>query len=742
MLLLQLKNSNRPINYGEFRPRRERKSSRGSSALRLPGEVGRLTSHSPPRTASSSGARSATAAGSASPRAGSATPRTATTPRLHDGERTVSRGGRLERQQKVFSNRNSYNGTMLDGRMHGDGLYKWSDNSEYAGEFSEGFMWGQGEKRWPNGRKYQGEWRRDMMWGDGEMTWPSGETFTGQFRKGIFHGKGTRVWPNGDWYAGEFKNGEQEGEGTFESAAEGWVYNGRWLHGRMYGEGDVVWPNNIRYQGEWKDGIREGHGRLTWPDKSSYEGQFKRNCIEGRGWKGLPDGSWFEGHFHDGELEGHGTFHWPDGTEFEGLWHKSEVVGPGCHRFPDDTMITGVFEDRGASGEGTKRWANGCIYQGKLRQNQIHHYGNLRWPDGRSYVGHFQDEAMHGDGVLMWSDKDGKCIYRGRFERNKFHGEGTLEWSNKSRYTGEFRDGLYHGEGTFKWPDGINVYQGQWEHGEMCGRGVLTTTGEMAGQRRGDPMVYVGEFRQGNMAGNGHVTFVVPSGKHDQYKGEFRSSMFHGLGTYAWASGHSLSGLFEANVCSRIGRKVYPEGQVYFGELQADLEHGQGVLMESDQRLIGIWREGRCVEELFETFVPALELDAIEGDEFVKVFGGFRKSNKDAEEEQDACWLPDFDENDSPVEGKAIVLYLNGDMYVGHVKGGKKHGLGMYVYADLTAYKGLWETDIIDGFKHPMKEDSIKHPAQKLHKLNEENHRFVEALKQFAASSNRQPGNG
>merc|ERR1719502_2414091 len=68
---------------------------------------------------------------------------------------------------------------------------------------------------------------------DGEMTWPSGETFTGQFRKGIFHGKGTRVWPNGDWYAGEFKNGEQEGEGTFESAAEGWVYNGRWLHGRM-----------------------------------------------------------------------------------------------------------------------------------------------------------------------------------------------------------------------------------------------------------------------------------------------------------------------------------------------------------------------------------------------------------------------------------------------------------------------------------------------------------------------------
>jgi len=664
---------------------------------------------------------------------GSGTPRMAMllTPRMLQGkDADPSKLARLNKEQKIFSNRNSYHGTMLDGRMHGDGLYTWSDNSEYAGEFNEGFMWGQGEKRWPNGRKYQGEWRRDMMWGDGEMTWPSGETFTGQFRKGIFHGKGTRVWPNGDWYAGEFKNGEQEGEGTFESAAEGWVYNGRWLHGRMYGEGEVVWPNGIRYNGEWKDGIREGHGRLTWPDRSSYEGQFRCNCIEGRGWKGLPDGSWFEGHFHDGELEGHGTFHWPDGTEFEGLWHNSEVVGPGCHRFPDDTMITGVFEDRGASGEGTKRWANGCIYTGTLRQNQIHHYGNLCWPDGRSYVGHFQDEAMHGEGVLMWSDKVGKCIYKGRFERNVFHGEGVLEWSNKAKYTGMFRGGLYHGEGMFEWPDKINVYRGQWENGEMCGRGIQTTSGEISGQNRGDPIVYVGEFRQGNMEGQGHVTFVMKGGQHDQYTGEFRNSMFNGLGTFSWASGHSLSGFFADNICSRVGRKVYPDGQIYFGELQSDQEHGKGVLSEAGRRLIGLWREGRCVEELFETFVPALELDAIEGEEFQKVFGGFRKA-----EAPEGGWpgLPIVDESKEDVEGKAIVLYLNGDKYVGNVKAGKKHGPGMYVYADLTAYKGAWDLDCMNSTKHPAAETTVQ--VQKLHKLNEEHQRFIEALKAFMLST-------
>eukprot|EP00439_Symbiodinium_sp_Y106_P045625 s3342_g5.t2 len=76
---------------------------------------------------------------------------------------------RLVHELKVFPNHNTYNGTWLNGRCHGDGLYTWSDGTEYAGEFREGLMWGQGEKRWSNGRRYCGEWVQDMMWGNGEM---------------------------------------------------------------------------------------------------------------------------------------------------------------------------------------------------------------------------------------------------------------------------------------------------------------------------------------------------------------------------------------------------------------------------------------------------------------------------------------------------------------------------------------------------------------------------------------------
>merc|ERR1719284_894535 len=164
------------------------------------------------------------------------------TPREIDRSARAAPSNKLVKDQRIFSNGNSYMGTWLDGRMHGDGHYIWSDGSDFVGEFHEGYMWGDGKKTWPTGRVYDGEWRKDMMWGEGKMSWPDGREYIGTFKKGIFHGKGTRKWPVGDHYAGAFKHGMQEGEGTFESAEEGWVYSGQWLQNRMNGRGKVSWP--------------------------------------------------------------------------------------------------------------------------------------------------------------------------------------------------------------------------------------------------------------------------------------------------------------------------------------------------------------------------------------------------------------------------------------------------------------------------------------------------------------------
>jgi len=594
-------------------------------------------------------------------------------------------------------------------------------------------MEGHGKRRWPCGRCYRGEWRQDMMWGEGQLTWPTGESYTGQFRKGAFHGRGIRVWPGGDRYVGEFDSGEQEGSGTFQSAAEGWVFEGQWMHGRMYGKGRMKWPEDIAYVGEWRDGVREGHGRMTWPDGSWYEGPFQRNHIEGHGQKTFADGAWFEGEFHDGEFDGHGTFHWPDGTEFEGLWRQSEITGPGCHRFPGGTTITGTFEDGGASGEGMKRWACGCVYTGTLLNNRIHQYGTFRWPDGRCYVGHFEDDAMHGEGTLSWSDSGGLCTYRGEFRYNAFEGRGVLEWSSGARFDGEFHAGLYDGEGCFEWPGRGSVYRGHWALGEMCGQGMFECNG---GDSSGSSYVYVGAFRQGHMEGIGQLSFRLTSGDYDEYLGDFHFSRFTGTGSFSWGSGASLEGLFEDGYCNRVGRKVYVDGRVYTGELRYDLEHGKGVMSEPGGRnFVALWHEGKPVKELLESCAPELHLTASpcgHGGLFFQAGGRSEERGglTDNEDELEAKArvgspaagkgslrpvLPVMDKRGEPMEGKAIVVYLNGDRYIGHMRAGRKHGRGMYVYADLMTYSGVWEDDVLEGVQHPVMQDVLPVEVRKLH---------------------------
>lgn len=714
MLIATLREAVRPVNYGNFTPRRRDASSGGSIGATV--RVGGV-----PTDTRGSSSRSATPRTPRSDRAGPL-PITPTTgaklaPGAVPSEVTI--------HHQVFPNRNSYHGSWLDGRMHGEGLYSWSDGSEYAGEFKDGFVWGTGEKRWPNGRKYRGQWVQDLQWGDGEMTWPSGETFAGQFCKGLAHGRGTRLWPSGDVYAGEFRSGEQEGQGRFNSS-EGWTYEGSWQNGVISGRGTAWWPGGVTYVGEWRQGVREGHGVLTWPDGSEYQGQFRNNCIEGRGRKTTPDGSWFEGTFQEGELEGHGACGWPDGTEFEGLWHNSEVVGPGLHKQPDGTCVVGVFDrdGRGASGEGAKQWPGGCSYTGQLQHNSVYRYGVLKWPDGRCYVGQFEDQAMHGDGLLTWSTAQGLCRYKGQFRNNQFHGQGVLDWASRARYTGSFEHGQYHGEGTFEWPDGGSVYRGQWDAGTMCGKGTLSTDGKIEGGSS-EAYVYVGDFLAGEMEGRGHVTFIsARSEKHDEYKGEFRASSFHGLGIFGGANGVGFQGLFDRNLCNGPGSKQYSDGKVYHGQLKDDLEDGLGMLQMGAHRLVGTWSAGRLVAQLPEGFQGLASPD---GEEVTleKVFLPLRQPGPTPDE------VSEEPASAEEVEGEAIELYESGDYFVGKKQAGQRNGPGMYVYADLTAHKATWKDGVLmpGNVSHPLPAADRTPLALKINKLNKESKVAEEELR-------------
>jgi len=277
----------------------------------------------------------------------------------------------------------------------------------------------------------------------------------------------------------------------------------------------------------------------------------------------------------------------------------------------------------------------------------------------------------------------------------------------KARYVGEFFNGLYHGEGTFEWPDKAHVYRGQWQFGEMSGKGALTTS---------NGSIYSGEFHAGNMEGRGTMTFIT----NDQYVGEFKDSVFYGLGSYTWSSGTCVVGAFENNCCSKVGKKSYPDGTVYVGEFLEDQEHGRGVMTDRNgARIVGTWDNGKMVEELVEAIVPAIEVDAIAGSGGEqRIFVATRAPDAPARNLQSEA-----------DDGKSLVLFTNGDKYVGGVQGGKKHGDGMYVYADGSAQKGTWSEDTLAGVAHPVAADGKSEEIVQLHDLNERNVQGVAALK-------------
>lgn len=631
-----------------------------------------------------------------------------------------------------MGNGSAFQGTWAGGRMHGHGVHQAPDGSEYTGAFQNGCRHGHGERFWPCGRHYVGGWYKDMMQGKGRLSYPSGELYEGQFKAGAFHGRGEHRFPNGDVYVGSFVGGERGGPGTFTDAAEGWVFVGQWLHGRMYGQGKMTFSDGSVYTGDWLDGIREGQGEMRFVDGSVYAGPFKQNKVQGHGRQVFPDGSWFEGQFVDGAFEGHGIFGAIDGTEFEGMWSKGSAAGEGCHRFPGGTTITGIFTQGSASGEGTKTWASGCVYTGNLLQNRIHKYGKLTWPDGRTYVGDFEEDALHGQGTLVWHDRGGVCTYKGEFRKNLFEGEGCLEWSSGAHYEGTFSEGVYHGQGTFFWPHDRGTYRGSWINGEMCGSGTLEVSGKATSHISGNEGVayaYSGSFRDGEIDGEGGVTFGMGNNAEpDRYEGEFKHSQFMGRGVFSWSSGAVLEGLFEDGYCNRVGRKVYPDGHIYTGEIRYDLEHGKGLVSRpGGLSFVALCRHGQVVKELLDSCAPEFDLvlppeglpastrkslasaqidGAADGNCKLPVAPRSRLSIIHERSTRKQL-LPVMSEQGQPAEGKTLVVFMNGDRYVGDMRCGRKHGEGMYVYSDLVTYRGQWSQDVLNGVRHPVTEDLL-----------------------------------
>lgn len=137
-----------------------------------------------------------------------------------------------------WSDGSAYQGDYKEDLKDGTGVYVETDGTRYEGKFVKGHFV-EGTCTWLDGRKYQGSMVFGKMEGQGKLTWPTGEVYIGTFSEHKFNGDGEMTFKDKTKYKGKWANGKQHGEGIFINE-KGVERKGLWKDG-----------NRI----EWTDGL-------------------------------------------------------------------------------------------------------------------------------------------------------------------------------------------------------------------------------------------------------------------------------------------------------------------------------------------------------------------------------------------------------------------------------------------------------------------------------------------------------
>ncbi|TFV05599.1 hypothetical protein E4T79_06290 [Streptococcus sp. LYSM12] len=80
----------------------------------------------------------------------------------------------------------TYHGTVLAGKMSGQGTLIFENGDEYKGEFKNGIFNGKGTFRSANGWFYEGEFKNGIADGKGKLTTEAKVIYEGTFKQGIY----------------------------------------------------------------------------------------------------------------------------------------------------------------------------------------------------------------------------------------------------------------------------------------------------------------------------------------------------------------------------------------------------------------------------------------------------------------------------------------------------------------------------------------------------------------------------
>ena len=279
-------------------------------------------------------------------------------------------------------------------------------------------------------------------------------------------------------------------------------------------------------------------GKVFFTNGERYEGYFVKNKMHGFGTYYFPTGNSFTGTFSKGKFDGTGKYFYDNGLITEIITYKNNKIvskskkiredlrDPNSYKFFKEIENTypGVIEHilevpplRDFPGE--LYWikhvfSNGDIYIGQMdTENQLYGRCCLIYLNSAItyFVGYIKNKEFFGEG--SYYNNQWKRIYEGQFEHNQKSGFGILWREDGSTYAGEFLNDQPHGKGVLYFQN-ESRFEGTFVNGYQNDKGYLIRGDYMAKQE----IVY----NNGNVIEQGEIIDY----KKGRYKKQFQQEYF------------------------------------------------------------------------------------------------------------------------------------------------------------------------------------------------------------------------
>ena len=297
----------------------------------------------------------------------------------------------------------------------------------------------------------EGEWMNGVLHGQGTYSFTNGNRYIGEFSNNIPSGLSTYVFAKGDRYVGEFKGWERHGQGIY-IFKDGRRQEGIWENDKFIREVKVnlAGLNKI---------IATGTGRTNNDRDSDLAARQQANpnnlpaCpnpdyskshdvgIGGRTekWSNCwgryrvdvskdHKGDVFEGEWLNGLLHGQGTYYYLANNQFKGDKYFGENIngkmhGQGTYSHANGDKYVGEHKDGMRHGQGTFSFSNGDKYVGEFKENKRHGLGSFFHADGTKFFGEYKNDYANGKGIATFNDGRRQ---EGIWENNNFVREAKV----------------------------------------------------------------------------------------------------------------------------------------------------------------------------------------------------------------------------------------------------------------------------------------------------------------------------